>query len=58
MKDEWDEIQQFKRKRKELEQLTNKNPKYTTDRTKDRIIELIQILKDNKIQTLTKKEQS
>tara|TARA_R110000782_G_scaffold193411_1_gene282962 strand:+ start:1181 stop:1372 length:192 start_codon:yes stop_codon:yes gene_type:complete len=55
MKTEWNKIQKLKRLLKELEQLNAKKPIRTSKETKERITELKQLLTDNKIQILTKK---
>jgi hypothetical protein len=55
MKTKWDKIQKLKRSLKELEQLSAKKPIRTSKKTKERITELKQLLTDNKIQILTKK---
>ena len=58
MKQQWDHIQRLRRIKKEYEQLTAKNSKRTAYKTKQRIREIEQVFKDNKITLLTKTEQS
>ncbi len=49
MKQEWSHIQRLKRTKKEYEQLTAKNPKHTAYKTKQRIREIEQMFKTNKV---------